>query len=335
LFRAAIAQSGSSLVPWSYQRSHRELAFKVGAALGRNFDQNSESQELLEFLRSFPAQDVNKASTTVYVDNMAVDQMADGFTFSPVIEPEHDTAFITENMYGAIENGEMNRVPLIIGMCSEEQLTKLTESYFTTTLKNYDNDLTLLVSRNMHITDQNQLKAATEEIRNIYKIDRLQDNLAAAVRYFTDTAFSRGIIRHAQLQSKFSDVWFYMFSYHGQLGGNTGPFLDGAEKVRHSEDMGYVWTWGNWSTLNTYPKQDILTSDRYRTLFTNFVKYLNPTPEQSELLQNTIWPKVTPDNFQYLNINESLTIESNPKWEVYQKWLDIYERLAVKPYDTF
>ncbi|KAG5867332.1 hypothetical protein JTB14_023061 [Gonioctena quinquepunctata] len=41
LFRAAIP--GGSSRPWSY-KDHRELAFKVGAALGRNFDQNSESQ---------------------------------------------------------------------------------------------------------------------------------------------------------------------------------------------------------------------------------------------------------------------------------------------------
>lgn len=30
----------------------------------------------------------------------------------------------------------------------------------------------------------------------------------------------KGIVQHAKMQSKFSDVYFYQFSYHGQLGGD-------------------------------------------------------------------------------------------------------------------
>lgn len=48
----------------------------------------------------------------------------------------------------------------------------------------------------------------------------------------------------------------------------------GAERVQHSEDLNYIWTWNNWSGLNTFPQEDILTSERYRELLTNFVKYL-------------------------------------------------------------
>ncbi|KAG5877337.1 hypothetical protein JTB14_030708 [Gonioctena quinquepunctata] len=75
--------------------------------------------------------------------------------------------------------------------------------------------------------------------------------------------------------------------------------------------------------------------DRYRALYTNFAKYLNPTPTKLELFDNVIWPKVKPDDFQFLNINKTLTIEKNPKAEVYSKWVEIYENMAVKPYDTF
>lgn len=45
-----------------------------------------------------------------------------GFSFSPVLEPVYSSAFIVENMYSAVENGRSNRVPLIIGFCSEELL---------------------------------------------------------------------------------------------------------------------------------------------------------------------------------------------------------------------
>ncbi|XP_074039070.1 neuroligin-2-like [Leptinotarsa decemlineata] len=211
----------------------------------------------------------------------------------------------------------------------------LSNDYFPTEIQNYDNDITLFVRKNMHITDRNKLIQVGQTIHDWYLKGRLEDDKAGTTRYFSDAGFTRALIRHAELQSKFSDVYFYQFSYSGQLGGNPGPFIDGIGKVAHGEDLAYIWTSFNMSVLNNYPKDDILTSDRYRTWFTNFAKYLNPTPDKTSLFQNLIWPKVTPDNFQYLNIDTNLSIQKNPRGELYQKWLKIYEENAVKPLDTF
>lgn len=52
------------------------------------------------------------------------DELMQGFEFTPVIETEHPKAFITENMYVAVEQGHMNRVPLMIGVVSEELLSR-------------------------------------------------------------------------------------------------------------------------------------------------------------------------------------------------------------------
>lgn len=40
-------------------------------------------------------------------------------------------------------------------------------------------------------------------------------------QFYSDTAFVKGVVQHAKLQSNFSDVYFYEFSYHGKLGGDT------------------------------------------------------------------------------------------------------------------
>lgn len=42
---------------------------------------------------------------------------------------EHDSAIITENMYQAVLNGHLAKVPLLIGMCSEEGLTAAKSKY--------------------------------------------------------------------------------------------------------------------------------------------------------------------------------------------------------------
>lgn len=44
--------------------------------------------------------------------------------WAPVVEPEHDGAFITESMYEMVKNGQINKVPLIIGINSEEYISK-------------------------------------------------------------------------------------------------------------------------------------------------------------------------------------------------------------------
>ncbi|XP_050499750.1 juvenile hormone esterase-like isoform X1 [Diabrotica virgifera virgifera] len=333
LFRAAIAQSGSILCPWAYQREHRNMAYKLASGLDPSFKNTSSSQELLNLLRSKSAAEINTVASS-FKQAVGNEQIVQGFWFTPVIEPEHQNAFITEYQYDAISKGHMNKIPLMIGICSEESIARAAANNFLSIVRQYEHDVTTLVNRNMHLSDPVLKKQAGEAIRDIYTEGLLQDNPGAAVRYFSDTSFTRGIIRHAQLQSQFSDVYFYQFSYHGTIGGNR-PNIPGAYRVGHAEDNHYLWVSSNHSYLDRYPELDIKTSDRYRTLFTNFAKYLNPTPEPSELLDNITWPTVKPDDFQYLDINETITLQRNPKNDVYPKWVNLYEEMAVKPYDTF
>lgn len=45
--------------------------------------------------------------------------------FAPVIEQNHPNAIITKSMYESVSQGDVNRVPLIIGMNSEEEISKI------------------------------------------------------------------------------------------------------------------------------------------------------------------------------------------------------------------
>lgn len=93
--------------------------------------------------------------------------------------------------------------------------------------------------------------------------------------------------------SQFADVYFYIFSYDGELGGwnksiDGTQFLSdrlprfllqrfsGAEKVMHGEDLYYTWVHRGKSSedISTFPQSDQDTSARLVTLWTNFVKYL-------------------------------------------------------------
>lgn len=53
-----------------------------------------------------------------------------GFSFTPVIEPEHDNAFLTKNMFEVIASGGAHKVSYILGINSEEMLGYEGSSYF-------------------------------------------------------------------------------------------------------------------------------------------------------------------------------------------------------------
>ncbi|CAG9824776.1 unnamed protein product [Phaedon cochleariae] len=345
LFRAGIAQSGSILCPWVYQEDSKNTAYDLASNIDSNFHRNSSSEELLRFLRNVSANDLKKAAAAgspvnslfglAYRAQMLNDQIFQGFSFAPTIEPEHENAFITGSMYEAVEKGHINPVPMMIGTCSEEAIVFSNSIHdFEMLARDLDNNATKLVNKNMHLTDPNQLEAAGEAIHRIYTDGAFADDLGKAVRFQSDNSFTRSIIRYAQMQSKFSNIYYYQFSHYGPINGDR-PNIDGAGRVGHSDDNAYLWAYENRSTINSQTPEDILTSNRYTTLFTNFAKYLDPTPEPSSLLDNIDWPTVDPDNFQYLDINDTLTIKKNPKGDVFPKWVEVYEQMAIKPYTTF
>ncbi|KAJ8957067.1 hypothetical protein NQ318_007280 [Aromia moschata] len=219
---------------------------------------------------------------------------------------------------------------------------------FKKTMINLDKDVRLLVDGDMYISDNSVRTAAGQAIKAIYTDGSFEDNLAAGVQFYSDNRFIRAIIKYAELQAQYTDVYFYQFSYHGALGGNDvyvklclnffvkiSIFKQGCGRVAHAEDTRYIWAAQSGTDLGQYSAADVTTLDRYVTLFTNFAKTLNPTPEQSELLQNIIWPKVSANNFNYLDIDENLEIKQNPREFSYQKWVEVYETYATKPFISF
>ncbi|XP_072378258.1 para-nitrobenzyl esterase-like [Diabrotica undecimpunctata] len=334
LFRAAIAQSGSALCSWAYQWKHKSIASIIATIINPNFNPNATSQEILDFLQNVAVEDLVLASTKVPAE-WHESEIINGFLFTPVVENEHETAFLTERMYAAIENGHAQRVPLLMGINSEEMIWDgMNKDDFKWTAYWLDNNANGLVNENMQIHDQNQIDTVGAAIREVYTNGKFEDHLGDAIEFFSDTSFGRAIIQHAKLQSQFSDVYFYQFSYQGTLPGER-PYYEGAYKVAHNDDNSYLWVFGNYTNLNTFPPGDVLTSKRYRTLFSNFAKDLNPTSESTDILGINYWPTVKPGNFQYLDLNETLTIKTDLKKQRHDGWVDIYNRYAAKPYYTF
>nr|WCC58164.1 carboxylesterase [Pharsalia antennata] len=334
LFRGAISSSGSALCPWAYQRNYRSIAYRMAVAIDPSLSPDATSEELLQLFQEATAQQIAEASR-IFQESVGRTQIVQGFWFTPVVEPDHEGAFLTRRMYDAVASGGVSQVPMMMGLMSEEQLSKAQYlDSFKEELTQLEDDIGLLVNDDMHVITSGMKARTGEAIRQIYTNGSFLDDIAGAVKYFSDNSFSRPIIHHARLQLEFSDVFFYQFSYHGALGGND-IYVEGAGRVNHVEDAKYTWAIGNYSDLSTADPADVVTVQRYLKLFTDFAKTLHPTPEPSSLLQRIIWPKARANNFQYLDFGVDMDIESNPKDDAYRKWVQVYEDMAFRPYDTF
>ncbi|XP_023311238.1 cholinesterase 2-like [Anoplophora glabripennis] len=257
-----------------------------------------------------------------------------GLIWMPVIEDASlDGALLTGLFHEDIRTGNINQVPIIIGFNSEEALGafKTDPSNIEVLPKYFDSDLSNLIRNKFNMTKENKLTAGTR-LRQIYTDGTFEDDPGQVVKFYSDESFTTPVIRHAKLQSNYTDVYMYQFSYKGNMGDMKDVEIAGVRGVCHGEDLGYLWdshlSNGSNGSSGDDP-EDVITRQRLLTLWSNFVKYLNPTPEVDSFLGNVTWEKVSPNNLVYLNINDTLEMQTNPR--DYLKWERIIDVYAIPP----
>ncbi|KAK9885222.1 hypothetical protein WA026_010726 [Henosepilachna vigintioctopunctata] len=340
LFRGVIQASASPLGSCTLQRNPKSNAYLMAKYINPAIDEaNTSTKDLMSFFKTLTVSQIKNTTAQIFNASPILASMnsMQGFLFSTTIEPEHDGAFITETAFKLIESGDFNVVPLFTGITSEESRSFVTGSDLENLMIDYDKSTDLIVSPSMHITDLALKRKLGEDVRRLYVGKELfQKNLGPSMTFLSDAAFGRPNIKHAKLQAKYADVYFYEFAYSGELGrkGKNTSYYPGAESVGHSEDLSYVFP-EILENISNYSEKDLVTIDRMTLLWTNFVKYLNPTPKASDVLQNVIWPKVTTERFPYLYINETIEVKHDLKQPMTEEYERLFDQYAVRPLDTY
>ncbi|VEN42748.1 unnamed protein product [Callosobruchus maculatus] len=321
LFRAAIARSGSALSAFGYQQNAILNAYGIANEIFPNFG-NKSSQELLIALQSATAQQIDNTADKYNV-------------FGPVVEPVHEGAFLSSPFHELAQRPPANNVPVLTGITSEEAIGKAADLNAVRHSANvYDFHPENMVDSCMNV-DESKRKEAGVKIHASYTQGKLADDLAAMIRYDSDGRYAKPVIKYAQLQSQFTPVYFYMFSYHGKR-GNNNVFVEGAGRVGHAEDNLYMYMDPeDPSFTSQLPPADIRAAKQYSTLAMNFIKFLNPTPSKDPLFQGLTVPTVTPQKVSYLNIDANLQILTGPREPAYSSWVEIYKQYARAPFVCF
>ncbi|XP_050302131.1 venom carboxylesterase-6-like isoform X2 [Anthonomus grandis grandis] len=331
LFRGAILESGSPLSPWSYQDSTiaRSYAFDLAKQINESIDLSNSSSLLKEFLLSVDGKAINSASAQIQQRPL------------PVIEPNTEDAFLTQSQYSLLENGDFIKVPLIMGTTSEEDLSQGKDLHnLKRKLQSYEDNPEKFIPNDFTVIEGVSKSFIGEQVKDLYFKNVTDEDIKMGhlIKFLSHTTYASPVVKHADLASNYTKVYFYIFSYDGLM-GNVNITVKGADKVEHAEDPKYLFLKYDDSYSNTdlsrFPKEDILTHYRLIELWTNFVKYLEPTPIKSELLQNITWPVYTSEICQYLDIGENLEVNKNPHNPYYKTWVQFYDKWAKKPLITF
>jgi len=236
--------------------------------------------------------------------------------FLPVIEPVHPGAYIAEEPEKSIRAGNFADVPLMTGINAQEgcgivssilgrpdqQYAKmLDENFLELGPKALGYDVTCPAE---YITN------VTKSIRKFYFGDKKIDvstkwNL---IDMYTDAWFLIGghTTIKSHLEKLSSRVYYYFFDYKG-TSSYSAIFGDPVNNygVCHSDELQYLFPVGGLLFPNaTMNAEDLKVIDVMTTLWANFAKSGNPTPDYSRRIPVN-WTPVTTPSLQYLHIKNS------------------------------
>ena len=311
LFQQAIAISGVELSPYAIGSktaavSHtKELASHLGCP-------KDESNDMIACLRLVEA---NK------------------FLHSPpnVWRPVVDGKLLPDTPENLRKSGKFNNVPLMAGYTSQEgayffptYINSLTPEtfpmYVRFTLSYILNKYGQTWTRDSKISDS--LLDAVVFMNTPWPYTRDLDKIRNGYSdVITDSCVAEPTHASLLYHSELSTAYMYEFAYRSKL--NRDPKWLG---VRHKDDTPYQFGFPlmNLTILQTYDEADRNLSETIITLFTNFAKYGNPTPEP---VSGALWRKFVSSNRTYLRIQHQPVVATNYYPARMAFWNEYYKKL--------
>ncbi|XP_049792029.1 acetylcholinesterase-like [Schistocerca nitens] len=292
LFRGVIMESGVANGNWSVEQSPREKAYRLAAALGFQ-TQGANDSAVAAFLRAADHADLTRDNSQALSDFEKRGRK--GIAFSPVIEPQSDTAVVTESPGDILRDGRYNQVAVMTGVTSAdgsvivESSGILTDEAFAADMRE---NFTLLVGSQLPLPTVEEQTEAAVKVENFYFGEEgfSVNNTQAVYDMYSDMDFIQPAEELARIVANTSDlpVYLYYFDYDGYGATEYG--------MSHAAETQYMF-------LSFGPDMDPNSNDGkvielLTTLWTNFAKFGEPTTDGSPVT----WEKFTAETANYLDM---------------------------------
>ncbi|XP_034838911.1 cholinesterase-like [Maniola hyperantus] len=296
LFNQVILQSGSAFGPWAVGSSDVTAPLRLAEKLGHATE---DLDEAIAFLAKADPKLLIAATSELFIG------------FGPCLEKEFDDveSILTEHPLIA-EMANVRNTKVLAGFNNKEQLV----SFATRPASAFEGlNVFSSIRGSFVIDDEDNFQSMEDIVRRFYIGD---EEVTEAVRwnlmeFESDWTFNYPTQWSIDnyLEKGASDVFYYVFSYSGERNFVKSRFNVTEEGASHADELGYQFDMALFKETPSADDQRII--DQITTLWANFVKYGEPTPETSELLP-VKWTPVTKDTYTYLELDEQLSVKRRP-----------------------
>nr|QEE13694.1 carboxylesterase 14 [Mythimna separata] len=277
LFHKVITQSGSALAPWAYQYKPIFMASLLARTM---LYESQDPHELYNYFMSKSNEELILTRVPRKEGNTIISEIL----YTPCREKpiEGVEAFLLDSPFDLLHRGDYHKVPMIIGTNNEEGLLIL----------GMDNDTMIprlqferSLPKNLHIPDFETRRKVAKELEELYmEGEKISvDSIVRISRWYGEPNLSFPSLSEVEGLVETSDqpVYSYLFKYCGRR--NIPKFflprkLKAVPGATHADDIFYIFS--QKIIFPTFEKEMI---ERVTTMWTNFAKYGDPTPEGSNL----------------------------------------------------
>ncbi|XP_075974998.1 juvenile hormone esterase-like [Anticarsia gemmatalis] len=330
LFQRAIPMSGVPSCDWSMSFMPQKRAFVLGKILG--FETN-DPNELLEFLQKVPVEKLVDTNPTVMSFEDRNNNILKMYHFTPVVEKDFGKEqFLTEDHIEILKKGKINDVDVLLGHTSQETLVGI-ERFEESFIKDYNRYTDLLVPRKILVKcTAEQIMEASKKIFDFYFKDKAISvkYMKEYVTYCNHVCFLFDIYNFLNKLPKTGKNRRYMYifscSSSRNVYGNQGLKYD-IKGAAHLDDLMYMFDAKQFGLKIEKNTKEYDLVQLACTVFTNFAKYGNPTPDAS---LGVTWPEFDNKTRAYVDIGDTLTTGTNRDAEALQFWTELYKSVGLQ-----
>ncbi|CAH0764093.1 unnamed protein product [Diatraea saccharalis] len=268
LFHKAIMQSGSPLASWALQHDPVYVASQKAKILGLK---STDPRELYDFL--YRQSDADLITKIVPRDegNTIISQLI----FLPCVEEKFDGVepFLTATPFSLLSKGNFTKVPMIIGLNSEEGLffVNMEDNHFISRI-----DFNISLPKNLDLPTNDERIKVAREIESMYMEGKKvsSETFYNYSKFLGETFIEYPIYEEIDIvvQNNDKPVYSYLFNYDGWR--NIPKRIHQRKEFKnlpgatHADDLFYMFSQQLIPSLFEYDMINKVT-----TMWTNFAKY--------------------------------------------------------------
>ncbi|CAH2084440.1 unnamed protein product [Euphydryas editha] len=328
LFKRAISQSGTITSKWAETFGARERALLLSRELGCN---STTDNEIYECLKAQPVKNLVKKKLPVSFAQSTKE--APQIYFGIVQEKKfgENERFFYGDPFDVLRNGIHEGVEVMNGYMQDEGIL-----YFLLDIDsdkvfyqaNYFFEFFVPEPYSIHTPLTTQMSIG-RKFKNFYMKNQIasKKTLDSLLKYLNMELFVYGTISQQKIiaKRKANKIYLYRFTCKSEV--NLLIYLTGLEQLfdyrpvaAHTDDLGYIFPFKDVYMNSTAFKM----IDQVTTLWTNFAKYGDPTPDDSLGVK---WVPYTIENQEYLDIGENLVPGTHPEKKEIEFWENNFKEI--------